>query len=343
MGPFVFEFSLGRVSSLGVLRFSTRPSRYYGQRINALLFMSDNMSMTQPPLRFGLAANRLHHETPDAALFSWLRACSSTIRELGVQLHTVGRTHDAIVREGMLQGYSGLIRYPYGREGGLMKLVARMTEGRDGQAPFDGAIYFIDPVDPSSIFPEALALKRQCITHGRPFISTLAGAIEWMEVERIHAGLAPDAAAARLFNFTGQTVAMISHDALKDEMISFASDYFDLLSQFERRVATGTTGARLNELAWSRGWPQDKPWVHRYLSGPLGGDAQIAELVLEHHCQRVIFFEDPHVARQHEADIQLLERAVRVVTATATCATSPVVARRWAQAVQRRAAAGGGR
>ena len=54
--------------------------------------------MPAAQLRFGLAANRLHHETPDAALFSWLRACSSTIRELGVQLHTVGRTHDAIVR-----------------------------------------------------------------------------------------------------------------------------------------------------------------------------------------------------------------------------------------------------
>ncbi|HYG43269.1 MAG TPA: methylglyoxal synthase, partial [Bordetella sp.] len=69
---------------------------------------------------------------------------------------------------------------------------------------------------------------------------------------------------------------------------------------------------------------------------PLGGDAQIAELVLEHQCQRVIFFEDPHVARQHEADIQLLERAVRVVTASAICATSPSVARRWAQAMERR-------
>ncbi|MNT00572.1 Methylglyoxal synthase [compost metagenome] len=76
--------------------------------------------------------------------------------------------------------------------------------------------------------------------------------------------------------------------------------------------------------------------MHRYLSGPLGGDAQIAELVLEHQCQRVIFFEDPHVARQHEADIQLLERAVRVVTESATCATSPTVARRWAQAVEKR-------
>ncbi len=291
--------------------------------------------MTTSPLRFGLAANRLHHETPDAALFKWLRASSDTIRQLGVQLHTVGRTHDAIEREGMLPGYAGLIRYPYGREGGLMKLVARVTEGRDGVAPFDGAIYLIDPVDPSSIFPEALALKRQCITHGRPFISTLAGAIEWMSVERIHAGLPPKGADQGHFDFGGQTLAMISHDALKTEMVAFAADHFDLLCGFERRVATGTTGGLLNELAWSRGWPRDKPWVHRYLSGPLGGDAQIAELVLERQCHRVIFFEDPHVARQHEADIQLLERAVRVVTETATCATSVQVARRWAQAVEK--------
>ncbi|AUL46887.1 methylglyoxal synthase [Bordetella trematum] len=294
--------------------------------------------MTMPGLRFGLAANRLHHETPDAALFTWLRASGAAIREMGMQLHTVGRTHDAIVREGMLQGYNGLIRYPYGREGGLMKLVARVTEGRDGQAPFDGAIYLIDPVDPSSIFPEALALKRQCITHGRPFISTLAGAIEWVEVERVLAGFAPDPALSRMFRFEGQTLALIAHDALKEEMVSFADRYFDLLSQYARRVATGTTGGRLNELAWSRGWPRERPWVVPYLSGPLGGDAQIAELVLEHECQRVIFFEDPHVARQHEADIQLLERAVRVVTASATCATSPSVAQRWAEAVCKRQA-----
>lgn len=292
--------------------------------------------MSAVPLRFGLAANRLHHETPDAALFSWLRSCSSSIRALGIQLHTVGRTHDAIMREGMLQGYEGLIRYPYGREGGLMKLVARVTPARDGQASLDGAIYLIDPVDPSSIFPEVSALKRQCITHGRPFISTLAGAIEWVEVERIHAGLGPDMSADHLFDFGGQTLALIAHDALKQEMVAFAAEHFDLLSRFARRVATGTTGGLLNDLAWSRGWPKDTPWVQRYLSGPLGGDAQIAELVLDRQCHRVIFFEDPHVARQHEADIQLLERAVRVATSNATCAVSPVVARRWAQAAEKR-------
>ena len=50
----------------------------------------------------------------------------------------------------------------------------------------------------------------------------------------------------------------------------------------------------------------------------------------------MIFFEDPHVARQHEADIQLLERAVTTVTDEAVCTTSLAVARRWCEAVNKR-------
>lgn len=283
-------------------------------------------------LRFGLAANRLHHASPNAACFEWLRLSASGIESLGIELHTVGRTFDAIQREGLLSSYPGLIRYPYGREGGLMKLVARVTESHSNANALDGAIYLIDPVDPSSIFPEVLALKRQCITHGHPFISTMAGAAEWIEVERIQAGFAPDPRINRLFDLENQCLAMIAHDALKEDMVGFADRHFDLLCRYKRRVATGTTGQRLNALAVSRGWPADTPWVDRYLSGPMGGDAQIADLVLDGQCDRVIFFEDPHVARQHEADIQLLERAVRVVTRNATCATSPNVADKWALA-----------
>src|SRR5690606_21895755 len=104
----------------------------------------------------------------------WLRASEPGIRELGLEIHAVGRTHDAIVAAGMLHGYAGLRRYPYGREGGLMKLVAEIVGmGSDGRT-LDGAIYLIDPVDPSSIFPEAVALTRQCVIHGKPFISTVA-------------------------------------------------------------------------------------------------------------------------------------------------------------------------
>lgn len=285
----------------------------------------------------GLAANRLHHQSEDAALFAFLRASEAGIRELNLGLHAVGRTHDAIVAAGMLKGYGPLLRYPYGREGGLMKLVAEVV-GMEGEGrTLDGAIYLMDPVDPSSIFPEALALKRQCVIHGKPFISTVASARDWVEMERIHAGLPPDRHAERFHDCAAQTLALIAHDARKEAMMAFAARNFDVLSRYRRRVATGTTGQRLNELAWSKGWPEGRPWVDRFNSGPLGGDAQIADLVLERRCHRAIFFEDPHVARQHEADIQLLERAVTTATHDAVCMTSPEVAQRWCDAARLRA------
>ncbi len=287
-------------------------------------------------MRLGLAANKLHHNEENAALFRWLRACESSIRELDLGLHAVGRTHDAIAAAGMLRGHAGLKRYPYGRDGGLMKLVAEVVGMPGDERTLDGAIYFIDPVDPSSIFPEAIALKRQCVIHAKPFISTVASARDFIEVERIHAGLAPDRGADALHALESQTLALIAHDAMKPAMLAFAAENFDVLSRFAQRIGTGTTSQRLNEMAWSRGWPQGTPWVARYLSGPMGGDAQIADLVLERRCQRAIFFEDPHVARQHEADIQLLERAVTTVTDEAVCITSPAVAKRWADAVRLR-------
>jgi methylglyoxal synthase len=290
------------------------------------------------PLRFGLAANRRHHEGPDALLFRWLKRCGPSIRELELGLHAVGRTFDVIESRRALEGYAGLLRYPMGREGGLMKLVSGIAGGTEISPALDGAIYLIDPVDPSSNYPEAQALKRQCVTHDKPFVSTLAGAIEWIEIERLLAGLDRSTDADPLFDFEAQTVALIAHDSRKQLMVDFVGRHFDLLARFARRIGTGTTGGRINERAWSKGWPREREFVDRYQSGPLGGDAQIAELVLADRCQRVIFFEDPHVARQHEADIQLLERAVRVASERATCVTSPAVAERWCQAIELRAA-----
>ena len=149
------------------------------------------------PICLGLAANKLHHQTEDAALFSLLRACEAGIRELKLGFHAVGRTYDAIAAAGMLQGYKGLVRYPYGREGGLMRLVAEVVGMEGDDRTLDGAIYLMDPVDPSSIFPEALAMKRQCVIHGKPFLSTVASTRDWIEMERIHAGLARDRNADR--------------------------------------------------------------------------------------------------------------------------------------------------
>src|SRR3546814_20769657 len=95
------------------------------------------------------------------------------------------------------------------------------------------------------------------------------GAIEWVEIERLCAGLAPDPARAPLFDFSQQTLALIAHDALKDDMVAFADQHFDVLSRFAGRLGTGTTNGSLIELAWSRGGPHDTPWGRPYLSGQI--------------------------------------------------------------------------
>ena len=72
--------------------------------------------------------------------------------------------------------------------------------------------------------------------------------------------------------------------------------------------------------------------MRRFRSGPLGGDAEIALEVLDGRCQRIVFFEDPHVARQHEADIQLLERSARIATDRAMCVSDTASAAAWVAA-----------
>lgn len=288
--------------------------------------------MLSPPSRYriGLAANRAHQDAADSALVRLLQGGQAAIMtHLQPHFIVVGRTLDAIESHGLLPGYSSLERFPYGREGGLMMLASRIVETDPTQA-LDAVIYLMDPVDPSSNFPEALALKRQCVIHGKPFLSTLAGAREWLELEAIAAGAVPDPTLDATFDLANECIALIAHDAMKGRMLELAEQHFELLDRFAMRCATGTTGGLLNQLAQKiKGEDAGRHWVKPFLSGPMGGDAQIAALILNRQCRRVLFLEDPHVARQHEADIQLLERAARTVTDYASCSSDAKGVERW--------------
>jgi len=272
---------------------------------------------------------------PDCTLLHWAQRCEPDLFALDLQLHATGGAHDALVANNLLR--SQLISIGHGRDGGLMRLVSRAAGGLKPEDSIDGVFFFIDPLNPTSTYPETLALKRQCVIHGKPFVATLAGAIEWVGVEMAIAGRVSSSTfeGKKLVPPESQVVALIAHDARKSEMMEFAVEYFDLLSRFAGRVATGTTGSKLNAMAWSMGWPTSQPWITCYQSGPVGGDAQIAELVLDRRCQKVFFFEDPHVARQHEADIQLLDRAVYSAGDVTTCFNTPAMTRRWAKAMSK--------
>jgi len=282
-----------------------------------------------PPLRIGLAASR-RYRCADGAAQRWLELCgASLVDEFDAELLVVGQTYDDLADLRALPVGLAVRRLPARREGGLIRLVAGIVD-ESGPDALDAVIYLLDPDDPTSVFPEGLALKRQCVIHHKPFIATLAHAREWVEIERVLSGATPDPALAESFDPAGKTLALVAHDAFKPALVSFARDHFALLDRFSARVATGTTGGLLNELAAAR---RDGPaWVRRLRSGPHGGDAEIAREILAGACDRVIFFEDPHVARQHEADIQLLERSARMTPRGVPCLTESRSAQRWAQA-----------
>ena len=285
--------------------------------------------MSAATLRIGLAASRLHRTGADAALFRLLEPLRDAIvDELQPELHVVGQTYDAIVGNGILRGYEGMHRLPTRRDGGLIHLVAGVVATAPARR-YDAIIYLLDPDDPTSVFPEGQALKRECVIHEAAFVSTFAHAREWFELARVTAGFRPDASLDSWFDFRRQTVAMIAHDARKDAMLSFVRRHFAFFDRFGGRIATGTTGSLLNGVAEGIHVDNRPNWVRPFQSGPLGGDAEIALEVLENRCQRIVFFEDPHVARQHEADIQLLERSARIASERTMCVSDVASATKW--------------
>lgn len=95
-----------------------------------------------------------------------------------------------------------------------------------------------------------------------------------------------------------KTLALIAHDGKKAEMIAFIKDNLEFFKGLDL-IATSTTGKHVQMTGLK---------VKRYLSGPIGGDAQIAALVATGRCQAVIFMRDPLGMHPHDPDISTLLR-----------------------------------
>lgn len=100
-----------------------------------------------------------------------------------------------------------------------------------------------------------------------------------------------------------KTIALIAHDGKKADMVAFALENKSRLQHYDL-VATATTGRLLSEKCGLN--------VTKVLSGPLGGDAQIAGLVAEGRIEAVFFFVDPLAKQAHDPDIQGLLRICNV-------------------------------
>ncbi|GAK40036.1 methylglyoxal synthase [Paenibacillus urinalis] len=94
-------------------------------------------------------------------------------------------------------------------------------------------------------------------------------------------------------------IAFIAHDRKKDEMVNFVTAY-EKAFEGNNLFSTGTTGQRIMEGTNLK--------IHRFMSGPLGGDQQIGALVAKNEMDLIIFLRDPLMAQPHEPDINALLR-----------------------------------
>ena len=92
-------------------------------------------------------------------------------------------------------------------------------------------------------------------------------------------------------------IALIAHDAKKEELIKWCEDNRNILSRHEL-CGTGTTARMITD--------RTNLQVKGYNSGPLGGDQQIGAKIVEGRIDFVVFFSDPLTAAPHDPDVKAL-------------------------------------
>jgi len=111
------------------------------------------------------------------------------------------------------------------------------------------------------------------------------------------------------------TIALVAHDNRKADMIDWSVFNAKFLAK-HRLVCTGTTGTLIREAFKANGIECDITCMH---SGPMGGDTEIAAMVVRKEIDLAIFLIDDLNPQPHEADIQMLLRQCRVHNVPIAC------------------------
>lgn len=111
------------------------------------------------------------------------------------------------------------------------------------------------------------------------------------------------------------TVALVAHDHKKQSLLDWVEKHLSVMQQCQL-VGTGTTGGLIAEKTGLS--------VHRFQSGPLGGDQQIGAMIADGSLDALFFFWDPLNPAPHDPDVKALLRLCSVWNVPVAC--SPATA-----------------
>ena len=118
-----------------------------------------------------------------------------------------------------------------------------------------------------------------------------------------------------------KTIALIAHDRRKADMVEWVEYNANILLN-NQIVATGTTGQLIETTLqnyFQVNTQKENFFVDKKLSGPMGGDAEIAAMVVNGQIDFCVFLIDDLNSNPHEADIQMLLRQCRIHNIPVAC------------------------
>ncbi len=108
-------------------------------------------------------------------------------------------------------------------------------------------------------------------------------------------------------------IGLVAHDYRKRDLLDWVEYNRDILKEHEL-FGTGTTGGLISEKLGLN--------VHRFMSGPLGGDQQLGAAIAQGNLDILIFFWDPLLAQPHDVDVKALLRIAIVYNIPLACSRS---------------------